>query len=108
MTWVVGLTVLFLYVYAVVGCELYYHSASEGVAADFEEATGVTLREYWGTVGRALLTLMQVMTFDSWADFVRPLVHATRSIRGADSWVSGTHKDAASRQVSPVVPAHRG
>ena len=77
VTWVVGLTVLFLYVYAVVGCELYYHSASEGVAADFEEATGVTLREYWGTVGRALLTLMQVMTFDSWADFVRPLVHAT-------------------------------
>ena len=74
--WVLAITMLFLFIYAVVGCELFGHGIERDSerARFFEAETGYPLDDFFGSLGRSLITMMQFMTFDSWSTIVRPLI----------------------------------
>ena len=66
-----------MYLWAVVGVFLYGrtdpHSDHEDLAESFSEATGEEIEDYFGSVSRAMQTLLQVLTFDDWMFVVRPI-----------------------------------
>ena len=66
--WVLAITMLFLFIYAVVGCELFGHGIERDSerARFFEAETGYPLDDFFGSLGRSLVTMVQFMTFDSW------------------------------------------
>ena len=66
-----------LFVYGVVGCELFgrYEHDSE-TATVFEDEVGSPLRTYFGTLPRSIATMMQAMTLDGWmSGLMRPLAN---------------------------------
>lgn len=74
--WVLAITMLFLFIYAVVGTEVFGHGIERDSerARFFEQEAGAPLDDFFGSLGRSLVTMVQFMTFDSWSTVVRPLV----------------------------------
>ena len=71
--WVVVLIILYIYIFAVAAVVLFGSFDIDGSEAEeFTNLTeGGTLRQYWGSVPRAMATLLQLMTFDDWLSMVR-------------------------------------
>jgi len=73
LAWAMVLLIAVIYTFAIFGVEILYRS----VRSSFEHDDVVTfdlIKEYFGTVPRAMLTLLQLTTEDSWAVFVRPIL----------------------------------
>jgi len=72
--WSYVMTAFILYIFAIAGVEMIgYNSAFEG---------DPIVDEYFGNVPKAMFTLFQIMTLDSWTQVARPIVHERSYLAG--------------------------
>ena len=77
--WVVVLVISQLYLFGIMATYLYGRNNTDDAQAYFFDQMGGSIDQYFGTIPASMVTLLQILTFDSWIEIVRPIARFKNS-----------------------------